>query len=175
MSTPITSTTMQDPIAEQFRLAMRRMAASVCIASAVDRAGRPQAMTATSVNSLSMEPPTLLLCVNRLAGIHTAIVESNSFCINILHNRQKSIADMCSQRRLEESYLRQPPWQSSESGIPYLPESLACVFCALDRVIEYSTHSIFLGLVTRSLVQEEIAPLIHFDGHYRIHGSTVTK
>ncbi|MBN1379017.1 MAG: flavin reductase family protein [Gammaproteobacteria bacterium] len=149
------------------------MASSVCVVTSLDRAGNPHAITATSVSSLSLEPAALLVSVNRLAAVHAAIIESNAFCINILNNKQKLISEQCSRRELEEGYLSQTPWRRDKSGIPYLPEGLACVFCALDRAIEYSTHSIFIGQVQRTQLHGEIAPLIYFDGQYFTHGSTL--
>lgn len=159
--------------AEQLRLAMRRMASSVSVITSADHAKKPFAMTATAITSLSMEPPTLLICVNQWADVRTAIADSSAFCVSILHNRQKAIAEQCSARELEEGYLTQAPWQQDKSGIPYLPDSLACVFCALERTIEYSTHSIFLGVVDRVLLRNDIEPLIYFDGQYHRHGSPI--
>ena len=155
---------------EQLRLAMRRMAASVCVVSAVDQSGHPCAMTATSVISVSMEPAALLISVNRGATVHAAIMESNNFCVSILRRDQQKIAEQCSLPELEEDYLTLAPWQRDKKGIPYLPDSQACVFCALDRAIEYSTHSIFIGQVSHASHQGEIDPLLYFDGQYFSQG-----
>jgi flavin reductase (DIM6/NTAB) family NADH-FMN oxidoreductase RutF len=174
MSSTIPSPKGPESTAEQLKLAMRRMASSVCVVTSVDHTKNPRAITATAVSSLSLDPPTLLVCINRWAAIHTAIIESKLFCINILNNSQKRVAEQCSNKELDERYLSQSPWQQDKNGIPYLPDSLACVFCALDRAIEYSTHSIFLGQVGHTRVQGEIAPLIYFNGRYFRHGSTLT-
>ena len=60
---------------EEFLTSMRHLAASVSIISAKDSGGKPYAMTASSVTSLSMEPPSILVCVNKSAGIHKALRE----------------------------------------------------------------------------------------------------
>lgn len=160
--------------AELFKLAMRRMASSVCVVTSVDNSNTPHAITATAISSLSLEPPTLLVCINRWAAIHTAVLEKKQFCINILNNAQKPVAEQCSRKQIDKDYLHRQFWRRDKNGLPYLPDSLACVFCVLDRAIEYSTHSIFFGLAGHSLVQGEIAPLLYFDGQYFRHGSTLT-
>ncbi len=170
MSDNITQVEDSGSISEQLRLAMRRMAASVCVISTVDDSGKPHAMTATSVISISMEPPALLISVNRWASLHAAIIKNAAFCVSLLRSNQQAIAEQCSQRELSTDYLTQSPWQRDDKGIPYLPDSQACVFCALDQTIEYGTHSIFIGQVSHAESYGKMAPLLYFNGQYYRQG-----
>jgi flavin reductase (DIM6/NTAB) family NADH-FMN oxidoreductase RutF len=55
---------------QEFLKSMRYLAASVSIISAKDANDKPYAMTASSVTSLTLEPPSILVCVNHDASIH---------------------------------------------------------------------------------------------------------
>ena len=167
-SQPPLTTSAETNTADLFRLAMRRLAATVCVISSVDQAGQPHAMTATSVTSLSMEPASLLACINRWASLHESINESGKFCINILSGAQQQIADQCSRpNKLDNGNLLKSPWQKGYNQLPYLAESQAAVFCSLERAIEYTTHSIFIGLVDAVEVNNPVSPLIYVDGNYQ--------
>lgn len=146
---------------------MRRMAASVCVITTVDDTGEPRAMTATSVTSLSMDPPAMLVCVNRWADIHQPMAAGTAFCINILHRSQQEIAERCARANPGENYLRAAPWTLSATGLAHLPDAQACIFCDVDQTIPYTTHSIFIGTVSEVRTHGESAPLIHLDGAYR--------
>lgn len=157
-----------DPLAECLRLAMRRVAATVCVITTVDSDTTPYAMTATSVTSVSLEPPTLLACVNQKADIHRFLAAGQPFCINILSDNQEQIAKQCSQKRISKTLLLSPPWQLNEIGLPYLSQNQASIFCKLERVIDHATHSIFIGSVQHALLNDQSnSPLIYLDGQYQ--------
>ena len=80
-----------DPIQTSFIQAMRGIAATVSVISSRDNLDK-QAMTATSVASLSLEPPSMLVCVNKESSIHKIMKQGSSFCINVLNRDQKKIA-----------------------------------------------------------------------------------
>ena len=69
---------LNDPLAAQTRLALRRLASAVAVVTCRDGQTR-HAMTATAVNAMSMQPPSMIVCVNRLAAFHTAISRSGHF------------------------------------------------------------------------------------------------
>src|SRR5882672_12094344 len=69
--------------AEQFKIGMRSLAGAVCIITST-HAGHRYGMTATAVCSASADPPTVLICVNKLATTHGAIAKSKVFCANVL-------------------------------------------------------------------------------------------
>ena len=84
-----------EPVKKEFLQAMRGITSTVTVVSAKDGKNK-QAMTATSVTSLSLDPPTMLVCINHEASIHELINEGLGFCINILSLGQKNLADICS-------------------------------------------------------------------------------
>ena len=80
-----------DPLVHDFRAAMRQLAATVCVVTAGTGDGR-RGLTATAVCSLSITPPSMLVCVNRQGAAHRAITENGCFCVNILGADQLDVA-----------------------------------------------------------------------------------
>lgn len=146
--------------------AMRRMAASVSIVSAADAGGRGYAMTATAVTSVSLEPPSLLVCVNQQAGIYGALEQGRPFCINILNGKQRALAELCSQGPQTRDRFAIGQWQNNAAGIPYLPDAQANIFCINDKSLCYASHTIFIGRVESVTMHGEVSPLIYLDGTY---------
>ena len=75
-------------IQEDFRLAMRRYIYSVSVMSNVGTNGTPNAITVSSVTSISMDPPSLLICINKSSRIHDTLEIGSKFCINLLNKDQ---------------------------------------------------------------------------------------
>jgi len=82
---------MGDALEGDFRKAMRTLASAVSIVSTAHDNCR-FGMTATAVCSLSMQPPTLLVCVNQSTSLHHPLLSAGRFCINILHADQDELA-----------------------------------------------------------------------------------
>ena len=77
-----------------FLASMRGITSTVCVISAKS-SNEKHAMTAISVTSLSIDPPSMLVCINKEASIHGLISKDSSFCINTLSSNQKDIAEIC--------------------------------------------------------------------------------
>ena len=82
-------------VQEDFLTAMRSITSTVNVISAKLREER-HAMTATSVASLSLSPPAMIICVNKQASIHDLLKEGTQFTINVLSIKQKDLSEVCS-------------------------------------------------------------------------------
>src|SRR5919201_4281926 len=69
--------------AGQFKIGMRTLAGAVNIITSM-HSGHRYGMTATAVCSASAEPPTVLVCINKLASTHGAVSKAAAFCVNVL-------------------------------------------------------------------------------------------
>jgi flavin reductase (DIM6/NTAB) family NADH-FMN oxidoreductase RutF len=150
-----------------FRRAFRRQAASVTVVSYVDAGGRPSGMTATAVCSVSVAPPTLLVCVNRAAQAWSHLVATGRLGVNILALPQHEIANHCS-RPGEDKTLRAAWLLAPAEGrrTPVLKGALAHLDCEIVRAYPESTHTILIGQVTDVWLGAQDAPLIYLDGAY---------
>ena len=144
--------------------AMRGVTSTVSIISA-KADGERHAMTATSVTSLSLDPPAMLVCVNKDASIHNIINYGSSFCINILSSRQKELAEVCSKSEEGEARFQGQHWKENDSFI-YVKRSLSNIFCKCSNLVEHSGHTIFIGDVTSVHNSDEDCPLIYGSGRY---------
>ena len=145
--------------------AMRRLAASVCVVST--RGGETRnAMSATAVTSLSMDPPSLLVCVNNAVPFHAAMSEGNDFYVNVLKADQTELSAACGGKLQGEEKFAVGQWGANEDGVPFLEDGLASLCCAQDGRFDYGTHTIFVGRVKDIRVTDPVNPLLYVDGGY---------
>ncbi len=131
-----------------YRQLMRHQAAGVAVVAS----GRPGArvgLTATSVASLSDNPPKLLICVGRSTQAHNVIVESECFSVNFLARVHQDLAERFAGRRGVDGEARfeGSDWAAGKTGAPLLSDALASLDCRLLESHTFSTHSIFIGRV----------------------------
>jgi len=146
--------------------AMRRLAASVVVVTA--RKGDVRfAMAASSCTSLSMEPPSILLCVNKSASIYPVLAASADFCINILSRKHEALAVAASGAQKGEGRFAIGDWRDDpDTNTPFLGDAQASLVCAVDGIHHYGTHGIFVGRVKRVHLHGDIYPLVYVDGRY---------
>ncbi len=163
---------LQGPMPPGFRDAMRRLASSVMIVTSRDMAGQPHGMVASSVIPVSMDPPSMLVAVNRDAGLHAVLLRSRRFCVNLLSDHQHPLLAPFSQTALRSQRFRSDDWchawSSDTEQLPWLPEASAAIDCAVDLATEYGTHTLFVGRVLTvhcaTTANSDIAPLVWLAG-----------
>ncbi|KAH6999307.1 hypothetical protein EDB80DRAFT_883665 [Ilyonectria destructans] len=161
--TPDISTDSELPV--RMRAALRRHAKAVVVITC-RHDGFRYAMAATAVSELSLEPPSLLVCVNKAASIHSPLTNGAQFCINILHSSHETIAGLCSGKVKGEARFEEGNWVEDDSGTPYLRDAQASFFCALDGRLSYGTHDIFIGRIGGVTTSGPVDPLVYVNGGY---------
>lgn len=153
---------------QDFKSAMRRLAATVCVVATADDDGW-HGMTATSVTSVSMDPPSVLVCVNTTATLHQILHAGGRFCVNVLRASQEVHAGTFSSSKIRGAdRFADHAWKASEEhdGLPYLVDAQANLFCDIDQAVSYGTHTIFIGRVKAIRIGELVSPLLYADGQY---------
>ncbi|MCQ4162847.1 flavin reductase family protein [Roseomonas sp. GC11] len=150
-----------------FRAAMRRFASTVTVITAADHARR-HGMTATAVTSLSMDPPSLLVCIHRQTLLHDIVMRAPRFCVNVLHPAQIPVSAAFSGGTPPERRFDDEAWQQSAEGVPFLRGAQANLFCRKAAAIPYGTHLILVGEVDQVEQGEITAPLLYHDAGYCI-------
>jgi flavin reductase len=118
---------------EDFRAAMRRLASTVAVITC-HRDGEWAGITATSVTSLSLDPPSLLVCVNRGADIRHVIRQGISFTVNLLERKQVPVSIAFGGAALSAERFGFGKWRAGESGVPWLEDALAGGCVGNDRL-----------------------------------------
>jgi len=152
-------------IQDNFRLAMRRYIYSVSIMSNKDNADNLNAITVSSVTSISMDPPSLLICINKSSRIHDTIELGSKFCINLLNSNQQNLSNICSDEDMYDQRFKDKNWNLDD--IPFLQNAQANIFCKVDKLTSYHTHTIVVGLVEEANYADEISTLTYVDGEYK--------
>ncbi|MFT6389972.1 MAG: flavin reductase (NADH) [Cellvibrionaceae bacterium] len=156
-------------LAEGLRLGMRRLASSVCVVAT--RVGDARyAMTASSVTSLSDDPASLLVCINKTAAIQPFLLKGQPLSINILGSDQEDVSNKCAQKNAAEERFEVGDWLEHESiKLPYLKSAQAVFICQVDNENhEYGTHQIVIGRLTDVIISDvAVDPLIYADGRYQ--------
>ena len=151
-------------IKQNFLASMRAVTSTVNVISA-SHEGERHAMTATSVTSLSLDPPSMLVCVNKDASIHKILSDGSHFSINILSSAQKELAEDCSNSDEGESRFVNESWKDQCSYI-YNADALSTLFCLKINEVDHTSHTIFIGRVEKAINNEELKPLLYGLGGY---------
>lgn len=154
---------------EQFIGAMRRVVSSVTVVTTDGSCGRHGA-TVSAFNSLSADPPSVLICLRAESRIARAVTENGRFCVNVLPEQDAEVAarfagdrDVGNGSRFDGVALKDRGW-----ACPALAAATAFC-CEVINVARHGTHLIFVGHVVE-VSQGENPPLIYLDGRYhRVH------
>ena len=147
-----------------FRAAMRRVASTVNVIT-ICVGSEPMGITATAMSSLAMDPPSLLVCINRFAAMHSSMEDVSHFCVNVLHRDQEDIARMFADRR-QHGLRFVTGWEMNCERPPRLVDAQASIVCRRIDHHRFGTHSIFIGVVEDAVARDEVDPLLYLNGHY---------
>ena len=148
----------------EFKYGMRHLTGAVSIITArID--GKPVGMTATAVCSLTTDPPTLLVCINKDAASHRPISATKRFTVNCLSADDVSVAKQFSVGDMDTRFTA-GEWIEAPSGGLVLKSALAMFDCRVSQQVNVSTHSIFFGVVEQLTVSTQRTPLVYFNGQY---------
>jgi len=155
-----------DAIGDLFRQSMRRLASAVSIV-ACESDGEWFGLSATSVTSLSMEPPSLLVCLNRSASLTPMLHQDKPFSVNLLDRRHQNVSNAFGSSSLRAKRFRDGGWQLSARGVPVMAEAIASIECDVGKLVEYGSHIIVIGEVRQVRIGEGVDPLIYCNGKYQ--------
>jgi flavin reductase (DIM6/NTAB) family NADH-FMN oxidoreductase RutF len=152
-----------------FRNLLGRFATGVTVLTIPGPDGRPAGMTASSLASVSLEPPLLSVCVDRQADLHDLIVSAPGFVVNVLESAQEELS-----RRFSEEHpdrFAGVGYHLGPSGEVVLDDTLAHIECRRYALYDGGDHSIILGLVTGGAAGSGRGrPLLYYRGGYAALG-----
>lgn len=148
---------------ETFRDAIGHFASGVTVITAAHD-GRRFGSTASAVSSLSLEPPMLLVCLNRQSATGRAVGEAGHFAVNVLAQDQGALARRFASRA--EDKFADVEVTAGERGVPLLADALAQYECRVVENVSGGTHSVFLAEVDGVRTREGEAPLAYFRGEF---------
>jgi len=151
-----------------FRNAMRHLAGAVSVIT-VGRGDERTGFTATSVSSLSADASSIIVSLNRSSSSWSVVQRCRSFCVNILADDQRPIADNFAGKGGVKGVDRYDGaiWRELATGTPALADGLAVLDCELEDAIIRHSHAILIGRVRAVSLRGEAKPLLYWHGAYR--------
>jgi flavin reductase (DIM6/NTAB) family NADH-FMN oxidoreductase RutF len=150
--------------AELFRQLLGRFATGVTVLTTRAGTGDPVGMTASSLASVSLNPPLVSVCVDVSAEMHRAMDASGEFVINVLSAGQEALsrrfADLPAEARFHG--VR---WRETATGLIVLEHTLAHIECERYADFPLGDHTLFVGRVTGGAAAD-LEPLLYFRGIY---------
>jgi flavin reductase (DIM6/NTAB) family NADH-FMN oxidoreductase RutF len=153
--------------ASDFRNAMRQLTGGVSVITA-GRGRDISGMTVTSVSSLSVDPPALIVSVNRESSSWPLVKRYGFFGVNILTSDQLDIAERFTGKGGLKGADRfaGARWTTRASGVPLLVGALAAIDCEVEDIVERHSHAIVIGRVLDVAVSARTAALAYWQSQY---------
>ena len=148
----------------ELRNAMGLFATGVSIITTRDASGKPFGLTANAFSSLSLDPPMLLICVDKGVDCYACFDESRVFGVNFLSLAQEELSTRFATKGIEK--FEGLSYSVGELGVALLDGALAHFECRVAHAHEGGDHTIYVGEVQR-LVTMEGDPLLFYQGKYR--------
>jgi len=154
---------------DAFRAAMRQVAGAVTVVTTRSPDGEPRGVTATAVCSLTVEPPSVIACINRDTWVGQIAPESGNFCVNVLAKAQQPVAETFAGRSTLAGAERFQvgDWQAADTGAPVLDGAIASFDCDLEQAVDFATHVILIGRVRKTVSDNpDGEPLVYVGGAF---------
>jgi flavin reductase (DIM6/NTAB) family NADH-FMN oxidoreductase RutF len=156
-----------DISSDEFRGAMRHLTGGVSVIT-VGQGKDITGMTVTSVSSLSVEPPTLIVSINRESSSWPILKRQGFFGVNILAADQLDVAERFTGKGGVKGADRfsGAQWTTRISGVPLLAGALAAIDCEVEDIVERHSHAIVIGRVLDIQTSGHTAALAYWQGRY---------
>jgi len=148
---------------DEFRAALSRFASGVTVVTTKDADGRFHGITVSAFCSVSLDPPLILVCIEKTTGSHFAIEHSETFVVNVLSVSQNELSERFASMRLDK--FDDVEFRPGIDGIPILLGCLLNLECRLANSFEGGDHTIFVGEVEKAIIGDG-DPLVYFHSDY---------
>ncbi len=147
-----------------FRRVLSHFAAGVTVVTTVDREQRPHGLTATAFTSVSLEPPLVLVCVDKQADTYPQFQPAGVFAVNFLSLEQRDVSQRFAKHGGDK--FSGLTWRPGVLGAPLLDGTIGHVECRIHHWYDGGDHSIMVGEI-ESADALDGEPLLHFRHAYR--------
>jgi flavin reductase (DIM6/NTAB) family NADH-FMN oxidoreductase RutF len=148
---------------DEFRAVLGRFPSGVTVVTAKDQDGSDQGMTVSAFCSVSLDPPLILVCIEKSASAYKALTTAPGFIVNILSTEQEQLARRFS--IIDIDRFEGVGFTRSSSGCAILDDVLGVLECRRHSLFDGGDHTIILGEVETTRV-ESGTPLLYYRGGY---------
>lgn len=147
-----------------FKQAMSHFASGVTVVT-TEHDGRPYGLTVASFASLSLNPPLVLVCIEKNVKSHDAIAAAQTFGVSILADSQADISGRFASKS-DDKFSGMDVRRGAETGVPLIDGALCTIECRVREQLPGGDHSIFVGEVVDAQTGEG-KPLVYYRSGYR--------
>ncbi|MFB6819658.1 flavin reductase family protein [Streptomyces sp. NPDC056347] len=146
------------PDAQLFKDAMALLAAPVSVITGRDSTGRRWGFTASSVSSVSLDPPLILVGIALSSSCHAAMSSAEEFTVNVLGKRHRPIAQRFATRGVDRFEAGEFGEWEGRTALPFLPDAKVLLRCGTVDVIRAGDHDLLLGTPLEIRTRDENTP-----------------
>jgi flavin reductase (DIM6/NTAB) family NADH-FMN oxidoreductase RutF len=152
---------------EQFRKVLSQFATGVTIITLKNQDGL-HGLTVNAFSAVSLEPPLILICIQKNGASHAALSQAGQFVVNILSAGQRALAERFASSKLDgEQRFQGVHHRPTQNGHPVLNNTLGYLECRIADEIAAGDHVIFLGQVEQAAINTDSArPLLFFNSQF---------
>ena len=151
---------------EPFRNTLAKFCTGVTIVTTKNQEGM-HGLTVNAFTSVSLDPPLILVCIQKNGLSHSSLCECESFVVNILSIEQKELSDRFANPAIDsEDRFRDLSFRVSKNGVPILADNLGHLECRVVNQFEGGDHTIFIGQVENGDFSEGKQPLLFYESRY---------
>jgi flavin reductase len=155
---------------ETFRNGMAKLAAAVNIVTSDGPAGLA-GFAATAVCSVTDQPPTLLVCLNRNASVYEAVTKNGVLAVNTLAAHHVALSNLFGGKTPVDERFAAATWLRGETGAPLLADALTAFDCRITQHIDIGTHTVLICTVAGIAGEGGPAGLTYFERAYHSVGA----
>lgn len=149
-----------------FRNGMAMLGGAVSVITTDGEAGR-FGFTATAVTSVTDQPPTLLVCMNRNSYANEHFKTNGVLCVNVLNgDHEQASGDFANRNMTSEERFARHGWTNLQSGSPALDEALVNFDCRISDMHEVGSHTVFYCEIIDIRLGENQKGLFYFNRAY---------
>lgn len=141
----------------------RRFVTGVTVVGTASSAGHPVGLAVNSYASVSLDPPLVLVCVQKTALTHPALFQSSHLGISILGNTQRAVVDIFASKTADK--FAHVGWHAGPRGSPLIDGSAAHIEAEIKERLQAKTHTVFIARVTY-VQASDIAPMVYKAGAF---------
>src|ERR1051325_398370 len=152
---------------ETYKKICSRFAKGVTIVTARRSSdGLPIGVTVSAFTGVSLQPPTILICLNHNSKATRILLEARYFAVNVLSDGQQELSQCFATRDIEKRFSG-INWQEGLYAVPILPATLGTLVCELGKSIIDGDHHVIFGHVLEGSYREGSSPLIYWASAYQ--------
>jgi len=148
---------------DEFRSVLGRFPSGVTVVTTKDGDGSDKGMTVSAFCSVSLDPPLVLICIEKNASAYDALATASGFVVNILAVSQEQIARRFSIEDVDR--FEGVGYSRSQNGFAVLDDVLGVIECVISAMHDAGDHTIIVGEVEAARAQNG-TPLLYYRGGY---------